>query len=439
MLLKVETWRGCYDDGWKGLIVDDAFCHPAKFAPGLIARILDEGLRRGWWAPGDVIGDPFAGIGTGGIMAAYRGLAWIGVELEPKFVALARRNFRLHGHKWAGAGLPAPLIVEGDSRRFAHILFHHRDTEGAERTTKKGDLADGRTDHGELCAVVTSPPYAEAVNAKGHGIDWSKAGPATGNRKRGEGTRQGATFNDHLAYPHTPGQIGRLPAGGLDAVVTSPPFAESLASGELSDDLRAELARAGHKPSASGERADYGNAAGQIGRLPAGDLDGVVTSPPYERTLADGGPESHPHPDGYNRSTDWKGYGATEGQIEAERGETYWQAVAQVYAQCRLAMKPGAVMAVIIKDYVKGGKRVPLCGQTLDLLMRLGFAPVARVRAMLVREHTTPGLFGKITHRKERKSFFRRLAERKGSPPIDWEEVLVVRAAMGDRNGSDGD
>ena len=25
---------------------------------------------------------------------------------------------------------------------------------------------------------------------------------------------------------------------------------------------------------------------------------------------------------------------------------------------------------------------------------------------------------------KERKSFFRRLAEKKGSPPIDWEEVI---------------
>lgn len=27
----------------------------------------------------------------------------------------------------------------------------------------------------------------------------------------------------------------------------------------------------------------------------------------------------------------------------------------------------------------------------------------------------------------QRKSFFRRLAESKGSPKIDWEEVLIVR------------
>jgi hypothetical protein len=33
---------------------------------------------------------------------------------------------------------------------------------------------------------------------------------------------------------------------------------------------------------------------------------------------------------------------------------------------------------------------------------------------------------GRATKTKERKSFFRRLAEKKGSPRIDWEEVLFV-------------
>ena len=32
-----------------------------------------------------------------------------------------------------------------------------------------------------------------------------------------------------------------------------------------------------------------------------------------------------------------------------------------------------------------------------------------------------------ITEKKERKSFFRRLAERKGSPAIDYEVVLCMR------------
>ena len=95
-------------------------------------------------------------------------------------------------------------------------------------------------------------------------------------------------------------------------------------------------------------------------------------------------------------------------------------------------LKPGGLLVVVVKDYVKGGKRVPLCDQTLELLQRLGFEPVERIRAMLVKETREVGLFGEHVNRKERKSFFRRLAEHKGSPRIDWEEVLCVRKGTGD-------
>ena len=66
--------------------------------------------------------------------------------------------------------------------------------------------------------------------------------------------------------------------------------------------------------------------------------------------------------------------------------------------------------------------------QTLKLLISLGFTPVERIKAMLVTKSVNHGLFGEdIITEKARKSFFRRLAESKGSPKIDWEEILVVR------------
>ena len=99
----------------------------------------------------------------------------------------------------------------------------------------------------------------------------------------------------------------------------------------------------------------------------------------------------------------------------------------QVYAECHKALKPGGVIAVVIKDYVSKGQRVPLCDQTHELLLRVGFTPLERIRAMLVSETRTQGLFGEIVKVKERKSFFRRLAEKKGSPPINYEEVLFLR------------
>ena len=66
-MMETLEWHGCYDDGWKGVIVDEAFAHPAKFARGLIERIVDFGLAEGWWKRGDLIGDPFAGVGLGAI------------------------------------------------------------------------------------------------------------------------------------------------------------------------------------------------------------------------------------------------------------------------------------------------------------------------------------------------------------------------------------
>jgi len=46
---------------------------------------------------------------------------------------------------------------------------------------------------------------------------------------------------------------------------------------------------------------------------------------------------------------------------------------------------------------------------------------------MLVKETTHETLFGHTeVKRKERKSFFRRLAESKGSPKIDFEVVLCM-------------
>ena len=66
--------------------------------------------------------------------------------------------------------------------------------------------------------------------------------------------------------------------------------------------------------------------------------------------------------------------------------------------------------------------------ETLALLEGLGYTPILRARAHLVKERRELTFAGEHVVKTERKSFFRRLAEKKGSPRIDWEEVLVVRA-----------
>jgi hypothetical protein len=186
-------------------------------------------------------------------------------------------------------------------------------------------------------------------------------------------------------------------------------------------------------------RNNYGVTEGQLGALKEGDISSVITSPPWETSGTGADKESN------NRQVITNGtpthrqnaligdtdYGDSSGQLGNTSGDTYWSAVAEIYRQCFLALKPGGVIAAVLKSYVKAGKIVPLPEQTWELLQHVGFEPVERVRAMLVKEDSHPGLFdGPVVKKTSRKSFFRRLCEAKGSPAIDFEEVLFCRKPL---------
>jgi len=377
--MKVSEWTGCYDKQWRGLIVPEAFSHPAKFSPGLIQKIYEHCRDQGYLKKNEIIGDPFGGIGGGGIFAAYAGIRWIGVELEEKFIDLTIENFKMHADAWASYKYPLPLIIKGDSRQFSSII--------------QPLIMMMRDFDGECDGIITSPPYADSVNSKTHGIDWTKTGSATGNRKRGEGTKHEETFRAQMSY-----------SGGPNSCLN-----------------RDQI---------------YGETEGQIGTL---KVDSIVTSPPYSKQAHHGGNTPTASGIGRNtreqRSTEAGGnhnltrtYGTTPGQIDETDGENYWSAMRTVYSECHKALKDGGYLIVVIKAYVKNKRRVPLPQQTLKLLIHLGFEPVERIKALLTKKTVQGGLFGKdIIKTKSRKSFFRRLAESKGSPKIDWEEVLICR------------
>ena len=322
-------WQGCYDEGWKGVIVDEAFRHPAKFAYGLVTRIYRHGLDRGYFKPGDLIGDPFGGVGLGGIVAAYHNLRWIGVELESHanagspFVELAQQNFAFHEPRWKAGDDPVPVIVQGDSRRFAEIV-------------------------GEVCGVVTSPPFVDSLSS-------GKLSDEMREELRRKGHKPSAS-GESAMYGTADGQIGALKAGSLDAVVTSPPYAESVkgdhSERETAAETTAKRRTQGGSLGQSQRHGGYGASEGNIGNLREGVIDGAVTSPPWEQGDQRGCPESkialqeavvrdgRGHGGKLGPSVG-KSYGESDGQIGNDAGETYWQAMHAVYGQMFLAMKPG--------------------------------------------------------------------------------------------------
>ncbi len=125
-------------------------------------------------------------------------------------------------------------------------------------------------------------------------------------------------------------------------------------------------------------------------------------------------------------------YGSTKGQVGAMEGETFWSAARLIVQECFAILREGGIAVWVCKDFIRKGKRVPFSDDWQRLCEACGFVLVERIQASLVKEDSHPSLFGgndvKIT---ERKSFFRRLAEKKGSPRIDHEDVIVMRKAGG--------
>lgn len=437
----IENVYDLYGSRWGSAITKASVSHPAKYSPKLIKWIISTGIDRGYWQPGDLILDPFGGIGTGGIVAADNWINWLGVELEPRFVKMARDNFAIHQPRWQDDGAPEPLIVQGDSRQFASIVRDQLDAgaipslynpplaaissppyanrvddhgTGPVATKMKDDVYGSTVGQmGNLrTGAVTSPPYADMDTSRSHTQGKSRTDPNSPNY-RPFAVRTFSEYEQAREYGHTPGQIGALKAGAI----TSPPFSQpeardryAVQDGVISDTIT---------------RATTIDRQGQM-EANISRLNGI-TSPPYEGSVIkarSGHLEAarleakglNDQPRGLLSSGEHalEAYSHDKANLGNETGETYWDAVEQVYREVHDVLSPGGVFAVVVKDFVKNKQRVPLVDMTRELLERIGFKTLMESRAMVVSEDGT----------KSHKSFFRRLAESKGSPAIDWEVVL---------------
>jgi hypothetical protein len=121
-------------------------------------------------------------------------------------------------------------------------------------------------------------------------------------------------------------------------------------------------------------------------------------------------------------------YGDTTAQLGAERGETFWTAARQVLEQTYQALTPGAHAIFVCKDFVRDKKRVPFSHQWAQLCVAVGFEWLHEHRAWVVEDYGTQlGFFEDKQIVKKRMSFFRRLAEKNGAPPIHYESVMCFR------------
>ncbi len=465
MAVSVAMWAGCYDAGWRDLIVPAAFAHPAKMSRALVARIFDELFASGAIGRGSLVVDPFGGIGTTAIEGASRGVQVVCCELETKFVRLAAENFALHARDWQAMGRPAPRIVNGDSRKLREhvgpvlaecVVSSPPYADGCARQGKDpypnylegstqsvslvsyGDTPGqlGGMEAGTVDAVVSSPPYAEIASGSG-GLNTK---PAKDGQQGGRSAASPSQDTDSR-YGESAGQLARMALGDVDAIVSSPPFTQGYAGGGGIN--RVGYRKDGVVDDKVGERTYQGTAAdrvdGNLETMPLGAVaDALVSSPPYEGSLA-ASTDGIDWQQAKRANNDHSGqqrpgasvaatYPATDGNVGNATGETFWSAALDIVRESYAILKPGGTAVWVVKHFVRDKAIVDFPGDWRKLCESVGFETVTEVHAMLVAEETKNDLFdGPTVKRRERKSFFRRLAEKKGSPRIDFETVYFMR------------
>jgi hypothetical protein len=175
----------------------------------------------------------------------------------------------------------------------------------------------------------------------------------------------------------------------------------------------------------------------------ADGFEAAITSPPYEASVNNPNDpqrnfdkavesghtrESMGNPGGQLRYKFQ--YSDSNDQLGTQCGEDFWSAARLIVEQVYQVLVPNGHACFVVKDFVRNKKRVEFTRQWAELCEAVGFRLIHHHRAMLVEEiGAQPALYADdlarhVAGRVERKSFFRRLAEQKGSPRIDWESVL---------------
>ncbi len=385
-------------------------------------------------------------------------------DCKCNFCAKNRGNKGMvQGYRQADCIVSSPPYTEAqttdkNSKRQAESGYWDKSTN--KKLTGKYSEQNGQSSSGNLGAmkpgkvdmVVSSPPFCETTSDK-PSKNIIEGGLKMGQSSMGDG------------YGQTSGNLGNLKSGDVDAIISSPPYAETpVEQTHMTSNKRGDESDPNYRPSWKKKLKDgyaetkrpYGKSKDNLGNLKSGDVDCVISSPPWEnqegsmqskkfkagsaKMLSDRNAEGktkghYATPAAIKRAMDKanrQDYGNSEGQLGQEQGNTFWSAAHTILEQCYQILKPGGHAIWVVKSFVRNKKIVDFPGDWQRLCESVGFKTVCVHHAMLVKETTHQTLFGDTeVKRKERKSFFRRLAESKGSPRIDFEVVLCMRKKKG--------
>jgi predicted RNA methylase len=345
--------------------LDHAVAHPAKANTKLL-----EFLILNFTDEGDIILDPMAGSGSTGVVAALHGRNAIQVDIEPKFyewMEMAREKVEK-----AITLLPKGWIknILGDARRLSELL-------------SQADV------------IITSPPYAETKPFEDLEFMIKTAKDQSEKVKKGEikghymteEARKKVFQKMQEGRMQSKDNIGNLPLGNIDVIITSPPYADAKKGGEADVDAMVERwdrafretgekwnswgktwATPGRARSLQALGSGYSNSPDNIGNLPFGKIpdDGQAEGLASKLMAKDGKP-------------------------------TYLSEMLKVYGEMWRVLKPGGRAIIIVKPFIRNKKVIDLpyytyllmrlCGFELEKLYKLRLKNQSFWRILFYRKH----------------------------------------------------
>ncbi|MFG1801337.1 TRM11 family SAM-dependent methyltransferase [Micromonospora carbonacea] len=157
-----SVWLTCQQparDQRRGRYVPETSSHPGKMLPHLAAHAISS-----YTAPGDLVFDPMCGSGTTLVEAMHLGRQGIGIDIEPRYTALAASNVALAASQGATG---SAQVFTGDATGLLGLV--------------------PASVVGRVGLVLTSPPYGRGthglVRATSAGV--RKRDHVYGDRERG--------------------------------------------------------------------------------------------------------------------------------------------------------------------------------------------------------------------------------------------------------------
>ena len=346
-----------------------SFSHPAKMSLPLQLWIIENYTK-----PGDTLLDTMAGSGTI-LVACSLGRNVIAVELEAKFIEIMKGNWERIKQRGPQLGyqMGECQIIQGDARNLENILVDHAIFSPPYALTGVGDWQTGRAEfQAWVISELAAKGYVEWQGKRYTESEWRAM-----NHGRIDGrTTKGVHKHPTDGYGEANGQIGNLPYGDIDSIITSPPY-----EGSVTDNKESPLA--------GGNEAKYGRwkdgTAKKISYTQHSEpskIDSIITSPPYEATIKRG--DESPSASGEDRPTykerleQPRVYSNERDNIGNLKAESYLSAMLQVYRQCHSVLRPGGLLILVTKNFIRNKKEVRLDEDTMKLCDQAGFQFVER-------------------------------------------------------------